>query len=178
MKAFVSYKKSQTNVKSSLKLSVVLDRVKDPGNMGTIIRTAAAIGCHSILTTSESASPWSAKVLRSAMGAHFHVRIHDRVGREELERFVKSKRLVFADSKPDRLSVSYTEMVNLLDPSEHVCLVVGNETKGISRDIYDMDSARKGVVARIPLEKTIESLNCSVAFAVIAYEIKRILKDN
>lgn len=174
----MSYKKTQAHITNRLRLSVVLDKVKDPGNMGTIIRTAAAIGCQSVLITNESASPWSTKVLRSAMGAHFHVKIHDRVTRDELKEFVKSKRLIYADSKTDRESISYTSLAKLIKQSDDVCLFVGNETKGIGQEMYELDSmSRKSLVAKIPLERSIESLNCSVAFAVIAYEIKRILSN-
>lgn len=177
----MSYKKSQAHVRNPLKLSVVLDRVKDPGNMGTIIRTAAAIGCQSVLTTSESANPWSPKVLRSAMGAHFHVRIQDKVSRDELKQFVRTKQLVFADSKCERVAINYANLSKHLNPSDHVCLVVGNETKGVSDEMYDAlneNGDAKRVVVRVPLEKSIESLNCSVAFAVIAFEIRRILRGS
>lgn len=96
------------------------------------------------------------------------------------------KRLVFADSKPSRQPISYTSMAKKLNPSDHVCLIVGNETKGISEDIYETmitnnengkQQSAGGLVVKVPLQKTIESLNCSVAFAVIAFEIKRILMN-
>lgn len=119
------------------------------------------------------------------MGAHFHVKINDRITRNELKQFVDGKRLVLADSKSSRQPISYTSMAKKLNPSDHVCLIVGNETKGISDDIYEnligngdgVGKQSSGVVVKVPLQKTIESLNCSVAFAVIAFEIKRILMN-
>lgn len=175
----MTYKKSQRHTeKNRINLSVLLDKVKDPGNMGTIIRTAAAIGCDRIFVTSESANPWSPKVLRSAMGAHFHVKILDRLKRDELSGLLTSKRLVFADSKPEIKSIPFTSLHKKIASSDDVCLVVGNETKGISEQLYELNKTSSPIIARIPLEKSIESLNCSIAFAVIAFELQRILKKN
>lgn len=156
--------------------------MKDPGNMGTIIRTAAALGCESILISgSESASPWSTKVLRSAMGAHFHVRIVDRVSVEQLKEMLETTMprpvLVYADSKPQKTnSISHTSLAKRLKHTDHVCLVIGNETNGVSEEILQLESsAARYLSVRIPIEKPIESLNCSIAFAVIAFEIRNIL---
>lgn len=171
----MNYNNSRINVEKKLRFSVILDKVKDPGNMGTIIRTAAAIGCHSVLVTSESANPWSSKVLRSAMGAHFHVRIVDRVSRAELAKFIKSKQVVYADSKFNYKSLSYTRLETRLNGNQHVCLIVGNETKGISEDLYELADRDRALVVRVPIENEIESLNCSIAFAVIAFEIRKFL---
>lgn len=110
------------------------------------------------------------------MGAHFHVKILDRLKRDELSGLLTSKRLVFADSKPEIKSIPFTSLHKKISSSDDVCLVVGNETKGISEQLYELNKTSSPIIARIPIEKSVESLNCSIAFAVIAFELQRILK--
>ncbi|XP_077579124.1 rRNA methyltransferase 3A, mitochondrial [Stigmatopora nigra] len=66
-------------------LSLICDNVRDPGNMGTILRCAAAAGCHQVLLTKGCVDLWEPKVLRAAMGAHFHLPIYSNLKWEEVE---------------------------------------------------------------------------------------------
>lgn len=146
--------------------------------MGTIIRTAASIGCERILVTKNSVNPWSPKVLRSAMGAHFHIKIIQQVDTNELRELVKTESLVFADSKENGKSICYRELNRKLDKRKHIFLMIGNETKGINDEMFKFSDPKSTMVVKIPTEKYIESLNCSIAFAVIAFEIRHILTKN
>lgn len=174
--AFARYKPENLDLKDSLPFTVILDRVKDPGNMGAVIRTAAGVGCDLVLVTKGSVNPWSPKVLRSAMGGHFHVNVRDRVGYEEIkEKYLsKSTRILLADAKESKTSIDYGDLT--FNREDRVTLVVGNEATGISDYFFEMTKEMDGVCSvKVPLAKSVESLNCSIAFAVIAYEIRRLL---
>ena len=83
-------------------VTVILDQVSDPGNMGTIIRTAAAAGCRNVITTKGSVDPWDPKVLRSAMGGHFHIPIYPSLVWNQVVNYVSHDTYVFiADSRKD-----------------------------------------------------------------------------
>uniref|UniRef100_A0A3Q2Z443 Mitochondrial rRNA methyltransferase 3a n=2 Tax=Hippocampus comes TaxID=109280 RepID=A0A3Q2Z443_HIPCM len=71
--------------KHSVPLSLICDNIRDPGNLGTILRCAAASGCHQVLLTKGCVDMWEPKVLRAAMGAHFHLPIHSSLKWEEVE---------------------------------------------------------------------------------------------
>ncbi|XP_051934158.1 rRNA methyltransferase 3A, mitochondrial [Hippocampus zosterae] len=71
--------------KHSVPLSLICDNIRDPGNLGTMLRCAAAAGCHQVLLTKGCVDIWEPKVLRAAMGAHFHLPIHSSLKWEEVE---------------------------------------------------------------------------------------------
>ncbi|KAG8001924.1 rRNA methyltransferase 3 [Nibea albiflora] len=74
-----------TNRGHSLPLSLICDNIRDPGNLGTILRCAAAAGCRDVLLTKGCVDTWEPKVLRAAMGAHFHLPIHPNLGWDNIE---------------------------------------------------------------------------------------------
>ncbi|XP_029922983.1 rRNA methyltransferase 3A, mitochondrial [Myripristis murdjan] len=70
----------------SVPLSLICDNIRDPGNLGTILRCAAAAGCHDVLLTKGCVDTWEPKVLRAAMGAHFHLPIYPSLGWDDIEK--------------------------------------------------------------------------------------------
>jgi RNA methyltransferase, TrmH family len=138
--------------------TVYLDRVQDPGNVGTILRTCAAAGIGSVVTAPGTAACWAPKVLRAAMGAHFHLAIHETVPwpvvGERLAIAVHGTRATLATSIHD---------ADLRSP----CLwLFGNEGKGLAEDI----ERDVGHWLRIPQRPGVESLNVGAAVAVCLFE--------
>ncbi len=146
------------------RLILVLDRIRDPGNMGAIIRTAAAAGVDIIYYTPESADPFNPKVLRATAGTVFSVKVEEARKPLELIRNLKQNgvQLIAADARSRRShwSVAYKLPAALL---------VGNESEGISRELKN----EADLTVSIPLSGSVESLNAAVASAVILYEIIR-----
>ncbi|XP_029302467.1 rRNA methyltransferase 3A, mitochondrial [Cottoperca gobio] len=70
----------------SVPLSLICDNIRDPGNLGTILRCAAAAGCHDVLLTKGCVDAWEPKVLRAAMGAHFHFPIYSSLSWDDVEK--------------------------------------------------------------------------------------------
>ncbi len=143
--------------------SVYLDGISDPGNMGTILRTASWFGVKSIFYSSKCVDPFNSKVIRSAMGAHFYFSHLELIS--ELEQFEKFKSMnveilgAEMDGKPVRSSVdlNYAKWM----------LVLGNEAHGISDDIREYISGSISIKGSSELE----SLNVSIAAGILLYSL-------
>lgn len=144
---------------SRLSRCLLLDRVQDPGNVGTIMRLATACGVKDVLLI-DSADPYSPKAVRSSMSGIYHVNVY-RVTEEESISLLKeqSVNLICADMDGE----------NIFDfaPPSRFCLCVGNEGNGISDNLINSANS----VISIPMQKGIESLNVSVATGVTLYTL-------
>ena len=143
---------------------VVLDRLQDPGNIGTIIRTADAAGYSLVMAMKGTADVFSPKVVRAAAGSLFRVPVAFVDSEEELLRFTRAAGKKLTATCLDG-GLTYYEA----DLSRDIALVIGNEGGGVSRSL--MENAQQKV--SIPMKGTIESLNASVAAALIMYEAVR-----
>ena len=144
-------------------LVLVLDGIRDPGNVGTLLRAAAAAGCSAAVAVAGGADPFAPKVVRAAMGAHFHLPVLADVAWDWLGPSLVGLPAVYgADGAANLL---YDDV----DWTHGAALVVGNEDHGLS------DEARmwcRDTVA-IPMARGIESLNAAVSGAVILFEAVR-----
>jgi TrmH family RNA methyltransferase len=140
---------------------LILDGVQDPGNVGTILRTAAALGATATIALPGTVDLWNAKVIRSSMGAQFsHPSLHASID-ETLSFLERSKiELWAADSGGDPLNRS--------EGSPRLAIAVGNEGSGLSPEIRS--KARKTI--SLPISTDVESLNVAVAAGIILYELR------
>lgn len=144
---------------------VVVDGVQDPGNLGSIIRSASASGADAVLCLKGTVDFANAKVLRSTMGTIFSLPVYTVEDSEEA--ISRLKEAGFSFVAADASGKNYDELTAW--PSK-VALVVGNEGNGL-RSIESCDA-----VVRIPLERGVESLNVGVATGILLYEIRRCKK--
>jgi RNA methyltransferase, TrmH family len=140
---------------------VVLDAVQDPGNVGTIVRTAAALGAAAVLALPGTVDLWNAKVVRSSMGAGFHIPILS-CGWDSLAEFMRRESFVLwgADAGGTPL--------HELRPPDRLAMLVGNEGSGLSAEGR---SRVEGLVA-LPIASTVESLNVAVATGILLYQLR------
>ena len=153
-----------TAIESLPDILIALDGVQDPGNLGTIWRTADAAGFQGLLIGNGSADPLSPKVLRSAMGSGFRIP------------FAETKNIVWAlESLRAR---GYTLMASDLsgsdfytreNPGKKLVLIIGNEAHGISEAVRDCADMR----VKLPMRGGAESLNAAIAAAILMYDIMR-----
>jgi TrmH family RNA methyltransferase len=145
---------------------VTLDGVQDPGNVGTVLRTALGLGAAGVVALKGTADLTNSKVIRSAMGASFHLPAVPATAEE----FVAWARLQRAEIW---IAEGGGEPANRLPPRTSdrspVALVLGNEGAGISEALESAATRRVG----IPLSRTVESLNVAVAAGIILYEATR-----
>jgi TrmH family RNA methyltransferase len=144
--------------KPSGSLLVLLDAVQDPGNVGAIIRSAAAAGADAVLLSHQCADPWSPRTLRAAMGAHFALAIHCHCDLEAAVRGFDGRVIATAG----RGGVA-PHALPLTGP---VALVFGAEGTGVSAPLAKAAHA----AVSIPLARGIESVNVGAAAAVILFE--------
>lgn len=141
--------------------AILLDGVQDPGNVGTLLRTAAAAGVAQAILGPGCASPWSPKVLRAGQGAHFALTIHEEV---DLAAFMADYQGTTAVTTLDRASSLYE--ANWSGP---LAWVFGAEGQGVSPQLL----AAAGLRIRIPMPGKVESLNVAAAAAVCLFEALR-----
>lgn len=140
---------------------VYLDRIQDPGNVGTLLRTMAAAGIEQAYLSPGCAWAWSQKVLRSAQGAHFSLTIHEQISALD---FINRLTIPLYATALEQARSLYE--LNL--PSQ-MAWVFGNEGQGVA------DSLLKAATQRvfIPQVSTVESLNVAAAAAVCLFEQRR-----
>ena len=138
---------------------LLVDHLQDPGNLGTLIRTADAAGFDGILCTKGTADAYSNKVNRAAMGSNLYLPIYE-ISSEELEHLAKKYRLYATTlSANSRL---YTE----IDYGTGYIIAVGNEANGISDEVEQAATA----CIHIPMSGKAESLNVAIAGAIAMYK--------
>ena len=133
---------------------LVLDQIQDPGNLGTIIRTADWFGVAAIICSAETADAYSPKVVQSTMGSIFRVPLRY----TDLVPYLGELR-----DCPVYAATLGGESMLTIQFSQPCCLVIGNESKGISEAVLEMATAR----VSIPRKGAAESLNAAVAAAVL-----------
>jgi len=139
---------------------LVLDAIQDPGNVGTILRTAAALGVDVTITLPGTVDVWNAKVVRSAMGAVFAHPVVP-MAWDEAERWLQAHDVPLwaADAAGDPLSVAAA------DRPARLALVVANEGAGVSPHVAAASARR----VAIPMVPGAESLNVAVAAGILLY---------
>jgi TrmH family RNA methyltransferase len=147
---------------------LVLDRIQDPGNVGTIIRTADAIGIGGVVCVKGTADPFSPKGVRAAAGALFRIPVHE-LG-EPGDALDKLRLSGYRIAAVDANAIAPCWGTDL---SGRVALVMGNEGSGLSSCFVDAVD----IAIHIPMEEGAESLNVAVAAAIVAYERYRQIAD-
>ncbi|MDQ7028198.1 MAG: RNA methyltransferase [Anaerolineae bacterium] len=151
----------QPKIPKSAERVLILDAISEPGNMGTILRTAGAAGIQVVILTQGCVDPYNPKVLRGGMGAHFRIPILE-ADWSAIRGYCDDLTVYFATGTGD---LAYTDA----NWSQAWALVVGNEAHGVS----DNANSLEGVTISIPMASNTESLNAAVATGVILFEAQR-----
>jgi TrmH family RNA methyltransferase len=142
---------------------LILDFVRDPGNVGTILRSACAAGVDAVFFAHGTADPYNDKVVRAAMGAHFAVPLRNASWQMIEEAIQHISRVYLADARGE---FDYA----LVDWSRPLALIIGGEADGASDDAKKIATAR----VRIPMRGGAESLNAAMATTVLLFHAARI----
>lgn len=138
--------------------TLLLDGIQDPGNLGSILRTAAAAGIRHIALSPGSASAWSPKVMRAGMGAHFHLSINE--DDDLLERLRASASTAVSTSPHAPGSIYEADLGSPIN------WLFGNEGAGLSRTLMEAAALQ----LRVPMSGPAESLNVAATVAVCLFE--------
>jgi RNA methyltransferase, TrmH family len=148
---------------SRLDFVVIADRLRDPGNLGTLMRTAAAAGVQALFTTPGTTDPFAPKVVRSGMGAHFGLPVFS-LNWGEIEKLAKKHNLALYLAEAEGGQPAWK-----LDLRQPAGLIVGGEAEGAS---FEAHEAAAGIVT-IPMPGRAESLNAAIAAGIILFEFVR-----
>jgi TrmH family RNA methyltransferase len=140
---------------------LLLDGVQDPGNVGTILRTAAALGATATIALPGTVDLWNPKVIRSSMGAQFsHAALHADLG--EVVAFLDRERVELWAADAGGTALDRTSAASRL------AIAFGNEGSGVSAEIR----AKASRTVSLPISSSVESLNVAVAAGIILYELR------
>jgi len=144
-----------------LSFALVLDRISDPGNLGTMLRTADAAGVEAVFLAPGTVDAYNPKVVRAAAGAHFHLPILE-ASWDELARYLAGPGVWLAEAREG-------QPYDQVDWRQPCALIIGSEAEGAS------DAARQFTPRRvhIPMPGKAESLNAAVAAGVLLFEAAR-----
>jgi TrmH family RNA methyltransferase len=144
-------------------LVLVLDGLQDPGNLGTLLRSAEAVGVVEVICAPGTVDAYAPKVVRAAMGAHFRLALAQDLGWEALDEHLALVDHVYA------AEAGATMPYYAADWRQPSALMIGNEAGGLSRAAHERATKRIG----IPMRGQAESLNAAVAGSVILFEALR-----
>jgi TrmH family RNA methyltransferase len=143
------------------RFALLLENIQDPGNLGSMLRSAAAAGCDAVFLSKGCADAWSPKVLRAAMGGHFCLDIHEQQDLPGVAQAFSGKLLA--------TTLQATGSLYECDLSGNIAFMMGNEGAGLSRELLALSSHP----VTIPMPGKIESLNAAAATAICLFEAVR-----
>ena len=146
---------------------IIGENINDPGNMGTVIRTADACGCDAVIFTEQSADIYNPKVIRAAAGSFCHLPIIHGKSLEDIVYVLKQRQIKIIAASLKGKSLPYEVKLNA--PNSGIAILLGNESSGLT----DHAEAMADVLVKIPMIGKAESLNASVAVGVLMYEVVR-----
>lgn len=157
-------KEPQSRLKEVLSkdLILIIDQIQNPGNLGTIIRTAVAAGFQSMIITKGSVDLYNLKVIRSTTGAIYSIPFIKDIELKDLKDKLKSfsHKIITADLDTKKIynEINYTKPLGL---------IIGNEARGISKDLLEIADIK----VKIPIRGDLDSLNAGIAAGILMYKI-------
>lgn len=152
-------------IPNQLNFVLICDSINDPGNLGTILRSADAAKIQAVFISQDSTDPYSPKVVRAGMGAHFRLPVYQ-LNWVEINAICKSKENPLTVFLADADTDLYCWQADLTKP---LAIIVGNEATGPGSEAYSLAD----FVIKIPMPGEAESLNASVAASILLFETVR-----
>ncbi len=162
--ALVNMKKEALRVEKGF--YVLIDRLQDPGNLGTIIRTSHAAGAKAVLITQETCDIYNEKTLRATMGSLFYIPVHKISYEEVMQMREKGFKLVVSSLKGDKNFYEEALLGNII-------VAIGSEASGVGKEVQHMAD----ILVKLPMPGGAESLNAAVAGSIMIYEVLRQNKE-
>jgi len=145
-------------------LLLLCEKLSDPGNVGTLIRTAAAAGASGVILTKGCADPYSPKAIRASAGALFRIACAGEADALSAAGYLKGKGVTLAAAHLKGETSPYDA-----DMTKALCIMIGSEARGLSPEI----SALADIMIKIPMRNGTESLNAAAAGIILLYEAVR-----
>lgn len=170
--------------KDALPITIICDNVREPNNLGAVIRLANALPATNVLLPKGCADPWDVKAIRGSSGSIFHMPTEDSLTWEDIDKMTSTDDnsiVLIADNDVSKYLPSsvlqYDQLTHDLLAGRNIFLLVGGETHGIGDEARNFAMRRNWNVINIPLDSTVNSLNTSNALAIILFELRRKLSS-
>ena len=162
---FAIVQKPEVKFEDLLQLNevAVFENVRDPGNLGTMLRTADWFGVQAIIVSNEGVDPYNDKVIRATMGSLFHLKIYSSKNVSEDLKEMKTKGYSVIVTRPEKGSATLPSV-----PSKY-CVVMGNESAGTTGAV----DQTADIFYSIPQYGDAESLNVAVSFGILLHDLKK-----
>ncbi len=152
----------KTNAEHETQTILILDGIQDPGNLGTMIRTAEAAGVKAVILSKQCADLYNPKTIRSTMGSVFRVPVYSAELLGKIDELKSEGFSIYAAALENAVEFSNVKY------AKKRALVIGNEANGISKEVLE----KSDVKIKIPMEGKVESLNAAISAAVLMYHLK------
>ncbi|XP_066151868.1 rRNA methyltransferase 3, mitochondrial [Euwallacea fornicatus] len=175
--------------KNPLPLTIICDNIREPSNLGSIVRISSGVGCEKLVLTKGCTNVWDDKVLRSASGAHFRIKLCKDISWNNIKSEVSPDSTVFLADNNVLSNCSNDSIKDLKELIEnipvmpyytvdfrglpHIVLIIGGETEGLSVESYKLAMEFKGARLNVPMNNGVDSLNSAIALGIISFEFKR-----
>ena len=159
----INKKSIEEILNDNCKFVLILDRIQDPGNMGTIIRTADAAGVDAIINLKGCVDIYNSKVTRSTMGSIFDMNIINMTQEDAISE-LKNRNFDIVSSY-----LNTNNFYDSVDYKNKTALVIGNEANGVNDELIK----KSDILVKIPIYGKAESLNAAISSAILMYEIKK-----
>lgn len=164
---------------NALPITVLCDNIREPNNLGAVIRLCNALPASMVLLPKGCADPWDVKAIRGSSGSIFHMPTEDSLTWQQIDQSCDDMNsiVLIADNDVSKYRpstvVPYDNIPLELIEGRNIILMLGGETHGISEDARNFAYKRNSKVVHIPLDPTCDSLNTSNALAIILFELRR-----
>jgi len=160
---FVVVKKPMVDWSGIIKQSlvIVLENIRDPGNLGTMLRTADWFGAKAVIVSENGTDPYNPKVLRAAMGSLFHLQVYSSSNLVNDLRSLKKENFTLITTRPEANQTSLPEGL------KKIALIMGNESTGTSVEIDEVADFSYA----IPRRGQAESLNVAISFGIVLHQL-------
>ena len=142
---------------------IILDNINDPGNLGTIIRTAAALGMDAVIVSEDTVDMFNEKVIRATQGSIFKIPVIKTNILDVIKKYLENNIDVFATS------LQTDKYITDMNASTTFALVFGNEANGIRNEVMDLCNKK----FKIQMHNNVESLNVAIAAAIVMYHFNK-----
>lgn len=170
--------------KNALPITVICDNIREPNNLGAVIRLSNALPAMKVLLPKGCADPWDVKAIRGSSGSIFHMPTEDSLSWQQIDEGVSTSDdsiVLIVDNDISKYLpstiVQYDQMTDDLIGGRDIFLLLGGETHGIGDEAINFAVKRKWKVVNIPLDSTVNSLNTSNALAIVLFELRRKLSS-
>ncbi|MCL2799035.1 MAG: RNA methyltransferase [Endomicrobia bacterium] len=147
---------------------VILESIQDPGNLGTIIRSAHAFGAKAVFVSKESADIYSDKTVRASMGSIFHIPVLGNIDIKETVNIMKNESVFITAA-----SLECDKDINSPIVKNKIALIIGNESKGLKPETEKLADS----LIKINMPGNAQSLNAAIAASIIMYEFSKTFEN-